>query len=93
MPSANEMLRWVRQNRSTYDAWRTALEYLAYGVDDKAKRILPDAIDEDVKIEADETPRLLFSSRSATRAALYAMGYGEYRDRVAVKMVELRLSR
>lgn len=92
MPSARELLLWVRANRPTYDVWRAAVEYLAHGVDDKTRTVNVSLIAEAVKIETDETPMLLFSSRSATRAALYALGYGEYRDRVAVKMVELRLT-
>lgn len=92
MPSVREMLTFVRSNRPAYDAWRAALEYLAHGVDNKTKAIRPDVIDEAIKAEVEGTPTLLFSSRNATLAALYAMGYGKHRGRVAVKVVEIRLS-
>jgi len=46
-----------------------------------------------VTYEVNSTPPLLFGSRAATLATLYMLGYGKFRNTVAVKMVELRLTK
>ena len=93
MPSVREMLLTVRANRPAYDAWRAAIEYLAFGVVNWSEKIQPDVIVEVIMDEVDDAPPLLFSSRAATLAALYMLGYGKHRDIVAAKMVELRLTK
>jgi len=93
MPSVREMLLATRADRAAYDAWRAAIECLAFGVVDWSKTIQPDAIVMAVTYEVNSTPPLLFGSRAATLATLYMLGYGKFRNTVAVKMVELRLTK
>ena len=90
MPSVREMLLTVRANRPAYDAWRAAIEYLAFGVDQNM--LLPECIVDTIDSEVRSTPALLYGSRAATCAALYMLGYGKHRKIVAAKMVEIRLS-
>jgi hypothetical protein len=83
------MLLAVRADQAAYDAWRTAIEYLAFGVDQDM--LLPECIIDAISDEVDGTPALLYGSRAATLATLYMLGYGKYRDIVTAKMVEMRL--
>lgn len=80
MPTTRDMVLFVRDNRVTYSLWLRAI-----------KRLRMDG-DLDIAREIDETMPLLFSDRECTCAVLYAMGYGRHRERVMIKVVELRLT-
>ena len=80
MPTIRDMLLFVREDRPKYELWLRAVKNLRMGGDMR------------VECEVNQTDPILFSDRECTRAAMYAMGYGRHRERVLIKVVELRLA-